>query len=101
MKKERPISELNLHFNALMNMVDEFKKGNTSEYFEGVEEDYIPFRKIELIRLKIDQILRLMIVYEYYDDIAYSNNIEWFRGILTYAITYIDELYNWQLDKEE
>lgn len=101
MSEQKPISGLNLHFIALMNMVDEFKKGNTSEYFEGVKEDDIPFRKIELIRLKIDQILRLMIVYEYYDDIAYSNNIEWFRSILTYAITYIDELYDWKLDKEE
>ena len=96
MSKQKPISGLNLHFIALMNMVDEFKKGNTSEYFEGVEEDDIPFRKINLIQYKIHQIMNLMIDYEYYYD--FDASIDWMQGILRYAFAYIDELYQFKLN---
>lgn len=90
MSKQKPISELNLHFIALMTMVDDFKKGNASEYFEGVDECEIPFRKISLISHKINQILHLMIGYEYYYDPFAS--ITDMQNILHYAFCYIDEL---------
>ena len=94
MSKQKPISELNLHFIALMNMIKDFKKNNTSEYFEVVDKVDIPFKKIKLIVLKINQILTLMIENEYYSD--YDLNVDWMNCVFKEAYAYLEELYNWK-----
>lgn len=99
MNKEAPISGLNLHFMALMVMIDNFKKNNISGYFEVVDEDEIPFKKIALINHKIRQILILMLEYEYYNDS--DTSIDQLQSILQYAFNYMHELHDFKSDKEE
>lgn len=96
---EAPISGLNLHFFALIRMIEDFKRNNISGYFEVANEDEIPFKKIALIKHKIHQIINLMIDYSYYNDADIS--IDYLQDTLQYAFNYIYELYDWKLDKEE
>lgn len=97
MSKQKSISGLNLHFLALMRMVDDFKNNNLGgyEYFEALS-DRDPFDKTvkllkaQLIRYKINQILNLMIDYSYYYD--FDASVTDMQNILQYAFNYLDEL---------
>ena len=100
MNKERPMSELNLHFMALLTMIYDFKKNtNLNKYFENDCINNISLRKANLLYYKIHQILTLMIDHAYYYDSDIS--IDQLQSILQLAFSYIEELYDWKLDKEE
>ena len=79
-----------------MRMVDDFKKGNYSEYFEYTDICEIPIRENQLIEYKIHQILNLMVDYEYYYDFDVS--ITDMKNILQYAFNYLEELYKFKLN---
>lgn len=100
MSEKISMSGLNLQFFTLFRMLEDFRKNNNSVYFEDVEEDEIPFRKIALIKYKIHQILNLMLDYSYYydtDDVS----VDCMMNILQNAFAYIEELSDCKLDKEE
>ena len=92
MSKQKPISGLNLHFLALMRMVEDFKNNNLSgyEYFEALSDSDCKLLKAQLLRYKINQILNLMIGYEYYCD--FDVDVTDMQNILQYAFNYLDEL---------
>ena len=97
MSKQKPISGLNLHFLALMRMVEDFKNNNLSgyEYFEVLSDSDTFYKtckllKAKLLRYKISQILNLMIDYEYYYD--FDVDVTDMQNILQYAFNYLDEL---------
>lgn len=95
MSEQKPISELNSQIVYLMCMVDSYIRNDPNKCFEGLSESEVCFKKIQLIRSKITEIIDMMIGYDYYLD--KNTDTDWYVLILQNAFAYIEELYQFKL----
>lgn len=95
MSEQKPISELNSQMLYLMCMVDSFRRNDSNKRFEGLSESEIYFKKMQLIRNKIIDIIDMMIGYDYYLD--KNSNTDLYVLILQDAFAYIEEYYKFKI----
>lgn len=95
MSEKKPISELNSQIIYLMCMVNSFRRNDPDKRFEGLSESEVCFKKMQLIRNKIIEIIDMMIGYDYYLD--KNSDTDLYVNILQNAFAYIEEYYQFKI----